>query len=105
MAIDYPPQTPPAVVKYVEENCKLTKRAIPTVDWHSYKVYYLEPDVPDDGTIYYIGLPSFLLYDGKTVRYAEADERDEILQAERLKRKNIDQTKVIEEFHRKRKQK
>lgn len=104
MATDLPP-VPPAVVKYVEQNCKLTKRAIPTVDLHGYKVYYLEPDLPDDGKIYYIGLPVYLLYDGKTIRYADDDERDEILRAERLKRKDIDQNKLIEEFLKKRKQK
>ena len=73
MATDLPP-VPPAVVKYVEQNCKLTKRAIPTVDLHGYKVYYLEPDLPDDGKIYYIGLPVYLLYDGKTIRFATEEE-------------------------------
>lgn len=104
MATDLPP-VPPAVVKYAQQKGHTHDKVVPEDNWKSYKVYYLEPDVPDNGTIYYIGLPVFLLYDGKTVRYADDDERDEILRAERLKRKDIDQNKLIEEFLKKRKQK
>lgn len=110
MATDLP-TVPPAVVKYVEQNCKLTKRAIPTVDLHGYKVYYLEPDLPDDGKIYYIGLPVYLLYDGKTIRFADGDEQYEIMRAEtarrreRLKKLGLTEDDLYKELQRARKQK
>lgn len=78
MTNDLPP-VPPTVVKFVEQHCSLTKRAVQVGTWHQYQVYYLQPNLPDDGKIYYIGLPTYALYDGKTVRRANADENFEIM--------------------------
>lgn len=72
MATDLPP-VPPAVVKYVEEKTTW-KKIVPAGTWHQYKVYYMDPQLPDDGKIYVIGLPVYLLYDGKTIRFATEEE-------------------------------
>lgn len=108
MATDLPP-IPPAVVKYAHNYG--WEKVIPSDDWNGYKVYYLDPDLPDDGKIYYIGLPSYLLYDGKTVRYAEGDELSGIMRAEtarrreRLKKLGLTEDDLYKELQRARKQK
>ncbi len=78
MTVDYPPQTPPAVVRYVEEKTNW-KKIVPSGTWHQYRVYYMDPQLPDDGRIRCIGLPAYLLYDGKIVRFADGDETYDIM--------------------------
>lgn len=108
MATDLPP-IPPAVVEYVHNYGY--KKAIPSHDWNGYKVYYIGPFPPDDGKDYCLGWPSYLLYDGKTVRYADFDELSAIMDAgaarrrERLKKLGLTEYDLYKELQRARKQK
>ena len=93
MTIDCPPQTPPAVVKYVEQNCKLTKKIRPAGTWHQYRVYYMDPDYPKDGKIRYDGPPVYLLYDGKNIRFSDYHETNAIVKSHNAKTLTKEKTK------------
>lgn len=82
MPADMPPPIPPAVVKFAEKVCTQQEKLVPSGTWHQYRVYYVDPGYPKDGKIRYIGPSVYILYDGKTVRYASLAEEYALMDSE-----------------------
>ena len=73
MTTDLPP-VPPAVIEFAENN---TQKIIFVRDWNNYKVYTYDYSKEPNNT--YWGLPVFILYDGKNVKFANEDEQSELM--------------------------
>ena len=72
----YDTTPPPAVIEYAEAH-GYTHGVVYRGLWEDYKVYMTKYPFSPNGLV--IGLPSYILTKGDTMRWADVDERDELI--------------------------
>lgn len=68
-------QIPQEVINFVSADCD--QKLIFERTWEQYKVYTFDDSDEPQGAVW--GLPQFILFDGKNVRWADDDETTELM--------------------------